>query len=110
MTDGFPTDLYQDMLFQHRKENWYYEALKVGIMIRSDASLKDVVAIVNSPDAVVNLLDHSISRVLEAAAELVITALETRRNQMIIEGNMCENLESEYMNEAIVLNLRKMGQ
>lgn len=46
----------------------------------------------------------------EVAAELVITALETRRNQMIIEGNMRKNLESDHMNESIVLNLRKMGQ
>lgn len=82
----------------------------LGIMIGNDESLKDVAAIVDSPNAVVNVSDHSISRVLEAAAELVITALETRRNQMIIEGNMCENLESEHMNESIVLNLRKMGQ
>ncbi len=110
VTDGSPTDPYQDTLFQLQKENWFYEALKVGIMIGNDESLKDVAAIVDSPNAVVNVSDHSISRVLEAAAEFVITALETRRNQMIIEGNMYENLESEHMNESIVLNLRKMGQ
>lgn len=64
MTDGSPTDLYQNMLFQLQKKKWFYEALKVGIMIGNDKSLKDVAAIVNSSNAVVNVSNYSISRVL----------------------------------------------
>ena len=61
MTDGSPTDLYQNMLFQLQKKKWFYEALKVGIMIGNDKSLKDVAAIVNSSNAVVNVSNYSIS-------------------------------------------------
>lgn len=95
-TDGYPTDTYRDNLEILRNQKWFSRSIKIALSI-GETNLDDLVQIVETPAAVVEVKDDLLHVMPEYALCGVNAAIIRHTGRTYIDGrNICEwsdNLE-----------------
>ena len=111
-SDGWATDLYEDILKLLQQEKWFCKAVKTGMAITSDADEKMLASIVGSPCAVVSVADsHLLPELFESISVASIKAAQKNSvHRTSIEGrNIIDWLDNENADEELKWKLKENG-